>query len=477
MSRSSRWSGVQAPGRVGLPPVVQRPDLPVRARLTVGSALLLWVVRPSWLWRRELAAVAVLAGLAAAGWLGVPGAGLGVGSGAGPGAGGRWLGAVAVPCLVVVVVWAVPWSRRRVVRAARRARLRRHWDRAMRFSALTTVNDRVPRIRRDRWVPAGERLLVRVPRGSTVADLDAESERVAAVLRVREVRVGRDVDRADLAHVDIVRVDPFAGSGPLRWPWVSGTRRSLDDPVPLGVDDMGDRIVARLPGKHFLVGGEPESGKSAALSLVLAAAALDPHAEVWGWDAKRVELALWRRIMTRFADHDMDAAILQQEDLVREMEARYAVLERAGRRELRPGEAPVILAATDELRFYTAHPDRRAARHFNSLGLDVAARGRAALIVQVSATQKPSGDVVPTGWRDLMALRWAMRCTTRDASDTILGAGMATAGYDAAEIDIRTRGVGLLYAEGALPRRVRSYYLDDNEIGSVVARGVALRGW
>ncbi|TDD15560.1 hypothetical protein E1287_42105, partial [Actinomadura sp. KC06] len=465
--------GVQAPGRVGLPPVMQRPDLPVRARLTVGSALLLWVVRPSWLWRRELAGLALLAALAAAGWFGGPGAVLG----AWLGAGGRWLGAAAGPCLAVVAAWAVPWSRRRVARSWRRARLRRHWDRAMRFADLTTVNDRIPRIRRERWVPAGERLLVRVPRGATVDDLDAERERVAAVLQVREVRVDRDIDRADLAHVDIVREDPFAGSGagPLRWPWASGAQRSLGDPVPLGIDDMGDRVAARLPGKHFLVGGEPESGKSVVLSLLLAAAALDPHAQVWGWDAKLVELALWRPIMTRFADYDMDAAITQQEDLVREMNARYAVLERAGRRALRPGEAPVILAVTDELRFYTANLDRKAARHFNALGLDVAARGRASLIVQASATQKPAGDVVPTGWRDLMALRWAMRCTTRDASDTILGAGMATAGYDASEIDIRTRGVGLLYAEGGMPRRVRSYYLDDNEIRSIVARGAALR--
>jgi hypothetical protein len=460
---SRRYSGVQARGQVGLPPVVQRPELPVRARLTVGSALLLWVVRPSWLWRRELAALVVLAGVAAVGWLAW-----------------GWPGAVAGPAEVFVAVVGFRWPRAWLVRTWRRARLRRHWDRAMRFAGLTTINDRIPRIRADRRVPAGDRLIVRIPRGATVADLDVERERVAAVLKVREVRVGRDIERGDVAHVDIVRADPFAGDGaggaqPLRWPWASGAQRSLNDPVPLAVDDMGDPVAVRLPGKHVLFGGEPESGKSVALSLLLAAAALDPHSQVWGWDAKRVELALWRPVMTRFATTDMDEAIAQQEDLIAEMNRRYEVLESAGRRALRPGEAPVILAVTDELRFYTANTDGKAAKHFNALGEDVAARGRAALIVQAAATQKPAGAVVPTGWRDLMALRWAMRCTTRDASDTILGAGMATAGYDASEIDIRTRGVGLLYAEGGVPRRVRSYYLDDHDIRSIVARGAALR--
>ncbi|MFA1548851.1 FtsK/SpoIIIE domain-containing protein [Actinomadura chokoriensis] len=430
----------------------------MRARLTFGSALLLWVVRPSWLWRRELAALGVLALVAAAGWQGR-----------------GWVGAVVAPAEVAVIVGVVPWSRRRAAAAWRRARLRRQWDRSCRFAGLTTPNDRIPRIRRDRRVPAGDRLVVRVPRGATVDDLAGEAERVAAVLRVREVRVGRDVECAPVAHVDIVRRDPWAGAGPLRWPWVEAARRSVADPVPLCVDDMGEPVAVRLPGKHFLIGGEPESGKSAALSLILAAAALDPFAQIWGWDAKIVELGLWRPVMTRLAGNDMDVAIAQQEDLIQEMDRRYEVLEAAGRRELRPGEAPLILAVTDELRFYSANSDSKAAKRYNSLGEDVAARGRAALIAQVSATQKPAGTVVPTTWRDLMALRLAMRCTTRDASDTILGAGMASAGYDASEIDIATRGVGWLYAEGGFPRRVRSYYLDDNDIRSIVARGAALR--
>lgn len=398
MSRSGRWAGVHAPGRVGLPPVLQRPDLPVRARLTAGSVLLLWVVRPSWLWRRELAALGVLAAVAVAGWL--AGDWLAGGPHGGPYGGwvGGWLGrgwpgAVAAAAAAVLVVAVVPWSRRRAVWTWRRARLRRHWDRAMRFAGLTTVNDRIPRIRTDRRVPAGDRLVVRVPRGATVDDLAGESERVAAVLQVREVRVGRDVERANLAHVDIVRADPFAGAdggaaAPLRWPWAGGAQRSLNDPVPLGVDDMGDPVAVRLPGKHFLFGGEPESGKSAALSLLLAAAALDPSAQVWGWDAKRVELALWRTVMTRFATNDMDEAIAQHEDLITEMDRRYEVLEGTGRRALRPGEAPVILAAIDEMRFYTANTDRKAARHFNALGEDVAARGQAALIVQAAGPRR-----------------------------------------------------------------------------------------
>ena len=131
--------------------------------------------------------------------------------------------------------------------------------------------------------------------------------------------------------------------------------------------------------------------------------------------------------------------------------------------------------AIDELRFFTSHSDRKKRQAFNDLAIDLAARGRAAGIILAAATQKPSTDVVPSSLRDLLAYRWAMRCTTKDASDTILGAGSATAGFSAATIDTRTPGVGLLLSEGEVPRRVRSAYLSDEEIRMIAARGKALR--
>ena len=80
------------------------------------------------------------------------------------------------------------------------------------------------------------------------------------------------------------------------------------------------------------------------------------------------------------------------------------------------------------------------------------ARGRAAGIVVVAATQKPASDVVPTSIRDLFGYRLALRCSTRDASDTVLGAGWAAEGYSAPPTSTPPhRGVGYLLAEGTVP--------------------------
>lgn len=462
MQGGRNW-GVQGRGRVGLPPVVQRPELPVRSHLTVGGWLTLFVVRPAWLWRRELAAVWALGAVAAAGWLAA-----------------GWPAGVAGPVLLVVWLAAVPWTRQRAVSAWRRGRLRRRWDRACRFAGLATVNDRIPRIVRHREVPAGDRLMVRVPKGSERAELEEAAERVAAVLRVRQIRITRDTERADLAHVDVVRRDPFDGTDPrmparLPWPWRDRRQVSLWDPVPVAVDDMGDTITLSLPGRHLLIGGEPEAGKSTALSAVLAAGALDPNVRLIGLDAKRLELALWRPVFDRLVFNNMGDAIDTLDELIGEMDRRYEHLEQAGRRSWRPSDGPLYLIPIDELRFYTACEDRKAREAFNARAIDLAARGRAAGMILAPATQKPSTDVVRSSFRDLLAVRWAMRCSTRDASDTILGAGWATNGYNAAEIDISTRGVGWLLAEGGLPRRCKSYFLSDAEISDIATRGAALR--
>jgi len=107
---------------------------------------------------------------------------------------------------------------------------------------------------------------------------------------------------------------------------------------------------------------------------------------------------------------------------------------------------------------------------------DVVARGRAAGIVVVAATQKPASDIVPTSIRDLFGCRLAMRCSTRDASDTVLGAGWSTLSYSASDIDPASRGVGYLLAEGTTPRRMRSFVLDDAHLHYLVRRAEELRG-
>jgi DNA segregation ATPase FtsK/SpoIIIE-like protein len=119
--------------------------------------------------------------------------------------------------------------------------------------------------------------------------------------------------------------------------------------------------------------------------------------------------------------------------------------------------------------------DKKLASRFTELLRDLVARGRAAGVIVLAATQKPSVDIVPSALRDLFGFRWALRCATRDASDTVLGSGWASLGFSAADIDPRVRGVGLLLHEGGVPVRLRSFHLTDPDVAVIAARASELR--
>ena len=456
-------NGSQAVGTpAGLPDAVERPDQPIRAPRTGAAWLTMVVLRPGWLWRREWLCVLVISGAAVNGWLWLR-----------PWAGYAGFVAGALPVLVVV---AVPPLRRAVGGELRRGHLIRMWDAGCRFAGLATTSDRVPRIVGPvAFLGVGERFRARMPKGAAAEDLENAAERVAVVLRARAVSVERDPSAARYATVTVHRVDPFAGRAPDAWPWLHAARADFSGPLPVGADELGRPVTVRMLGKNMLVAGEPEAGKSVAASQIIAAAALDPDVRIYGWDAKQVELSLWAPVLEKVAYNDMETAIAYLRELVADMDATYTSMAEAGRRVATAEDGPIRLAVFDELRFFTAHEDAKLRKEFNGLLVDLIARGRAARFVTLAATQKPSSDVIPTSIRDLVGYRWALRCTTRDASDTILGAGMAGEGYDASEISINTRGVGLLHAEGGFPQRIRSGYLSDADIAAIAARGAALR--
>ena len=129
----------------------------------------------------------------------------------------------------------------------------------------------------------------------------------------------------------------------------------------------------------------------------------------------------------------------------------------------------------DELAFYLTLPERKQRQQFAELLRDLVARGRAAGVIVVAATQKPGADVVPTALRDLFGFRLALRSNTPQASDTILGQGWASAGFDASTVPGGQRGVGYLLAEGERPERIKTFHLSDQQVGAIAERAAARR--
>jgi hypothetical protein len=213
---------------------------------------------------------------------------------------------------------------------------------------------------------------------------------------------------------------------------------------------------------------------SAALSLIAATAALDENARLWLLDGKQVELAAWAPCAQALVGPNTREAIALLQTLRATMEDRYTELLARGLRKIpREPDMPLHVLICDELALYLQEPDKEQRALFAELLRDLIARGRAAGVIVVAATQKPSVDIIPSSIRDLIALRLALRCSTPQSSDTVLGQGWATAGADASTVPIGQRGVGYLLAEGERPERLKTYYLDDETIGAIAARAAA----
>jgi hypothetical protein len=390
----------------------------------------------------------------------------------------RAVGEAGAVMLVVLAAGAVAVAPTRGVlwRWFRAASVRRAWTRAAVDTGLSDGPLLVPRIMGTAHIPAGEVLRVRIRRGQSVADFEARADVLAASLRARDVRVVREPDDAAEASVIVVRRDPFEGVSPLRWPLLDAEELSVWAAAPLGVDEQGDSVSLLLPERNVLVGGEPGAGKSAALSVIVAMAALDPCARLWLLDGKLVELAAWAPACRRLAGTDGRDAIGLLREVQAEMDARYRELLARGLRKIGPDEGlPLDVVVCDELAFYLSLPDKRERQEFTELLRDLVARGRAAGVIVCAATQKPGSDVVPTALRDLFGFRLALRCNTPQASDTILGQGWASAGADASKIPGGQRGVGYLLTEGERPVPIKGFYLTDDDVRAIAERAAAKR--
>jgi len=378
------------------------------------------------------------------------------------------MGQVLLAVAAVTLIISTP-TRLWLVEALRREGTERRFaqatvDAGVAAAAITTMQ----------IVPAGHRLTLSIPPGSTAEDYDEAAEALAVCFRSRAVRVLRDPANAGRAELTIVTCDPLAGAG-TPWPGVGMPETNLWGPLPIGVDEDGAPVWLDLAGHHVLVGGEPGAGKSNALSMIVATAALDPNVELWCLDAKLVELAPWRELSKAFVGPDIEEAGVALGVLQAEMTKRYEWLLGQRLRKVTPDTGlGLVVVVIDELALYIQ--GRSKERDEFALGLrDLVARGRAAGIVVVAATQKPAADVVPTAVRDLFGYRLALRCSTREASDTVLGSGWAAAGFNAADIEPATRGVGLLLAESGLPRRLRCHHVTDADIEAIVERAVTVR--
>lgn len=423
------------------------------------DSLILVVGRPLWAYRVEMSWLVILAILPGLVWWETR----------------DWRQSLLVGFLEVGIIVASGGTRRGAWRLLRRRDTIRRWETSCRYAGLVNANDQVPPIMKLRETRAGWDAAIYLPGGLTYDKIKSGAEASAQGFGCREVRVSRSLERADRATVSIIKRDVLAQMGVRSWPWAHREQVSLWEPVPVGIDEHGETVSINLVETNLLIGGEPGGGKSVAMQQIVAAAALDASAELFLMDGKLVELANWSRVARANVGECVDDAIDLLRSLQSEMKRRYEFLLDHGVEKIsREDGLPIQMLICDELACYVRLATAKQKQVFETCLTDIVARGRAAGIIGIFATQKPTTDVVPSGLRDLIASKWAMRCTTPQASDAILGQGYASNGINAQHIS--TKGVGFLLSEGGLPKRLKSFLLSRGSLKEIAGRSEQNRG-
>ena len=266
---------------------------------------------------------------------------------------------------------------------------------------------------------------------------------------------------------------------PNRTKAIVGLREILEDPtfknrknnlfVALGKDVAGTAWLydlTRMP--HLLVAGATNSGKSVCLNAIIVSLLYQNDPDDLRFimvDPKRVELPTYNGIPHLLTPviTDVNKTINALKWCLNEMERRYDVLNKAGKRNIQSYNSvakeklPYIVFIIDELADFmmTSGKDMEAAI------IRLAQMSRAIGIHLILATQRPSVDVITGLIKANVPTRIAFSVASLVDSKTILDSS-------GAEKLLGQGDMLFMTAEFAKPKRIQGAYLSDNEINDVV---------
>ncbi|MBB4929191.1 hypothetical protein F4561_005607 [Lipingzhangella halophila] len=329
---------------------------------------------------------------------------------------------------------------------------------------------------------------VELPPGTTFKHATKRRGELAGAMGVDEVQVALDPVKGHHGRVKlwVADEDPMQGERIVN-PLTLTRDGRVDiwrDKLFAGRDPRGREVAFSMVERSYLIGGEPGGGKSVASNNVLGFFFLDPRVQVYLADGKfGFDLMAWEPLAAGvLTDRRQDAMLAYLEHIQTEMDRRYALLRKLGVPKITEQIAkkhnlhPIVLHI-DEVQYWTAGADKKTNDAIMILIADIVGRGRAAGIITGVITQRPAAEVVPTRLRDILSIRWALRCTTPMASDTILGSGWAGRGYSAALFEPDQRGAGYVLAEGGTPTQTRAAFIDPErgELQQLADRAHSLR--
>ncbi|GAA2599063.1 FtsK/SpoIIIE domain-containing protein [Dactylosporangium fulvum] len=342
----------------------------------------------------------------------------------------------------------------------------------------------------------GHLAVVDLPYGVEATEVVARRGKLASAMRLPLDQVWPDVAPGHTGRLALwVGYEPASVMKQPTWPLLNAGQADVFKSFPFGTTPRLDAVHGTLTSRNWLIGGQPGSGKTFALRLLVLAAALDPRTEIRGYELKGVgDFARIAPVMTEygngFDDDTLAACFAFIEWLYEECRRRsqriahYAKLGKAPENKVTPELASLkgsglhpLVAWIDEIQeLMTSKYGKDAGEILEK----VIKLGRALGVILLIGTQIPDKDSLPTGITRNVNTRYCLSVADQTANDMILGTSAYKNGYRATvfvpgdDNSPNDAGWGILRGFGA-PGSVKSYYVNTTDAERIVQRAIAAR--
>ncbi|HEX4100827.1 MAG TPA: FtsK/SpoIIIE domain-containing protein [Pseudonocardiaceae bacterium] len=346
------------------------------------------------------------------------------------------------------------------------------WRRVMLFSELTKRTGHAqhrmhyPRIRRVRCDGWRDRVSIKLLHGQCAATYAAHAEELANSFGAHSCRIR--VDKPRRIWLDLIHTDPLAV--PLVVPALAEPGTGVDlTRVVIGRTETGRPWLLRLLGRHILIAGVSDAGKSSVMWAVLRALApwiRSGLAQVFGIDPKGgMELGRAPGLFQQLVcTNGTDAVELLEHVAILTRHRAEALRKQGARKWSSASGQPFVLLIVDELADVIAYqPDNALRKRANVALQSILSQGRAPGVCVIGQLQDPRKAIID--FRHLFPIKIAMRLDEPEQVDMVLDDGVRQRGATAHEISEDTPGVAWAKIDSRRePQRARAFHTTDTDL-------------
>jgi len=337
----------------------------------------------------------------------------------------------------------------------------------------------------------GHLATIDLPYGVEAADVIARRGKLASALRLPLDQVWPEPATGHPGRLALwVGHEPASAMKQPQWPLLKAGRVDVFQDFPFATTPRLEPVMAGLMFRNWIIGGQPGSGKSFALRLLVLAAALDPRCEIRCYElAGKGDYRPLEPVLAEYGngmgDDTLSKCAAMIEWLYAEVQRRslrvdhYARLGKAPENKVTPelaslpgsGLHPLVVVIDEAQELFTSPYGKEA-----GVTLEKAIKlARAYGVCVLIGTQIPDANSLPPGITRVMNTRFCLSVSDQTANDMILGTSAYKLGLRATVFEpVVEAGWGIVRGVGK-PGGRRSYYLNNDDAARVVARAVELR--